>query len=99
VAWDKVVLLVAYSPLTGDLLGSFAITRREPGIPTPFHQALIDQFTHIASIAIERTRSEEALRRSEAFLAKAQRLSATASFSWRVATRRGHVVGGGLSHL
>jgi len=31
-------------------------------------------------------RSEEELRRSEAFLAEAQRLSATGSFSWRVAT-------------
>jgi PAS domain S-box-containing protein len=31
-------------------------------------------------------RSEEELRRSEAFLAEAQRLSSTGSFSWRVAT-------------
>jgi PAS domain S-box-containing protein len=72
--------------LTGELLGTFAITRREAGSPTPFHQALIERFTHIASIAVERTRSEEALRRSEAFLAKAQGLSATGSFSWRVPT-------------
>jgi signal transduction histidine kinase len=34
----------------------------------------------------ERKRSEEELRRSEAFLAEAQRLSLTGSFSWRVAT-------------
>jgi len=33
----------------------------------------------------ERKRSEEELRRSEAFLAEAQRLSLTGSFSWRVA--------------
>ena len=72
--------------LTGELLGVFTIYRREVGSPTPFHQALIEQFTHIASIAIERTRSEEALRRSEAFLAEAQHLSSTGSFSWRVAT-------------
>jgi PAS domain S-box-containing protein len=72
--------------LTGELLGTFAITRREAGSPTPFHQALIEQFTHIASIAIERTRSEEALKRSEAFLAEAQWISSTGSFSWRVAT-------------
>ena len=43
---------------TGELLGSFAITNREAGSPTLFHQALIEQLTHIASIAIERTRSE-----------------------------------------
>jgi PAS domain S-box-containing protein len=34
----------------------------------------------------ERRRSEEALRRSNAFLAGAQRISSTGSFSWRVAT-------------
>jgi signal transduction histidine kinase len=34
----------------------------------------------------ERKRSEEELRRSEAFLAEAQRLSLTGSFSWRVVT-------------
>jgi PAS domain S-box-containing protein len=34
----------------------------------------------------ERRRSEEELRRSEAFLAEAQRLSSTGSFSWRAAT-------------
>src|SRR5262249_13343089 len=47
---------------------------------------LIEQFTHIASIAIERARREEALKRSEAFLAEAQHLSRTGSFLWRVAT-------------
>jgi signal transduction histidine kinase len=35
---------------------------------------------------VERTQAEEKLRRSEAFLAEAQRLSSTGSFSWRVAT-------------
>jgi signal transduction histidine kinase len=39
-----------------------------------------------ASIAVERARNESALRRSETFLAEAQRLSSTGSFSWRVAT-------------
>jgi C4-dicarboxylate-specific signal transduction histidine kinase len=34
----------------------------------------------------ERKRAEDSLRRSEAFLAEAQRLSMTGSFSWRVAT-------------
>jgi PAS domain S-box-containing protein len=71
---------------TGEVLGSFAITNRQTGRPTPFHQVLMEQFTHMASIAIERTRSEEALKRSEALLAKAQRLSATGSFCWRAET-------------
>ena len=34
----------------------------------------------------ERKRAEQALRRSEAFLAEAQNLSHTGSFSWRAAT-------------
>ena len=70
----------------GEVLGSFAITNRQTGRPTAFYQVLMEQFTHMASIAIERTRSEEALRRSEALLAKAQRLSATGSFWWRAET-------------
>jgi signal transduction histidine kinase len=39
-----------------------------------------------ASIASERAQNESALRRSETFLAEAQRLSSTGSFSWRMAT-------------
>jgi len=72
--------------LSGELVGAFAIYRREAGSPTPFHLSLTQRFTHIASIAVERAHSEEALKRNEAFLAKAQQLSSTGSFSWRVAT-------------
>jgi PAS domain S-box-containing protein len=43
-------------------------------------------FTGYLRDVTERKRAEEELRRSEAFLAEAQRLSATGSFSWRVAT-------------
>lgn len=72
--------------LAGNALGTFAIYQQEPGSPSPHEQRLIEQLTHIASIAIERAQSEAALRRSEAFLAEAQRLSSTGSFSWRIAT-------------
>jgi signal transduction histidine kinase len=72
--------------LAGKVLGTFAIYQREPGSPAPVQQDLIERFTHIASIAIERAQTEAALKRSEAFLAEAQRLSSTGSFSWRVAT-------------
>ena len=54
--------------------------------PTPLQTDLIGQFTHIASIAVERAQAEEALRRSQAQLARAQRLSTTGSFSYRAAT-------------
>jgi PAS domain S-box-containing protein len=72
--------------MEGKALGAFAIYYVEPTTPTPQHQALMARFTHIAGIAIERTRREEALKRSEAFLAEAQHLSRTGSFVWRGAT-------------
>ena len=37
-------------------------------------------------LALERQRSEDARRRSETYLAEAQRLSRTGSFSWKIAT-------------
>src|SRR5207245_11447662 len=49
-------------------------------------QSRIEHVTATATIAVERAQSAAALKRSEAFLAEAQRLSSTGSFSWRVAT-------------
>ena len=68
------------------VLGTLAILSREPRKPTTHDQGIIKQFTHLASIAIERNRSEAALRRSEAYLAEAQKLSHTGSFGWNLAT-------------
>lgn len=56
---------------TGEVLGTFAIYRCEPGSPTPLQRSLIESFTYIASLAIERAQNEAFLRQSEAFLAKA----------------------------
>ncbi|MDR9751364.1 PAS domain-containing protein [Pseudomonas sp. SZMC_28357] len=70
--------------LPGELLGIFAIYRRDTGTPSAVHQGLTQQFSFIASIAIERAQSEDALKRSEAFLARAQHISATGSFSWHL---------------
>jgi signal transduction histidine kinase len=72
--------------LTGELVGIFAIYWREAGSPKPCAPALLQEFSNMAGIAIERTRTEEALKRSEAQLARAQQLSSTGSFSWRPAT-------------
>ena len=72
--------------LTGELLGIFAIYRREAGALNPRTAALLRQFSIIAGFAIERARTEEALRRSEAQLARVQELSSTGSFSWHPAT-------------
>ncbi len=49
----------------GRVLGTFAIYFREPCSPTPEHRDLIEQIAYLASIAIERTRTEAALRESE----------------------------------
>jgi PAS domain S-box-containing protein len=68
------------------VLGTFAVYYREPRRPTPQEFNVLEQFRNLASIAIERTQVETALRRSQAYLAEAQRLSLTGSFSWRPAT-------------
>src|SRR5271154_4161109 len=59
----------------GSVLGAFAIYRRTPGLPTSQDQKLIMQITHLATIAIERKRSEEEMRRSEFRLEEAQRIA------------------------
>lgn len=77
------------TPITsggGHAVGILSILFREPKAPQTLHYNQMAQFTHLASIAIERARSEAALKQSEAFVAKAQRLSQTGTFSWRVGT-------------
>jgi signal transduction histidine kinase len=68
------------------VLGAFAMYYDEPKAPAPEHHALIDQITHIASVAVERAQSDAALRQSEEFLAETRRLSLTGGFSKRGAT-------------
>jgi PAS domain S-box-containing protein len=48
------------------VLGTFAIYSHEPRSPTPQERKLLEQFAHVASVAIEHTRAQESLRRSEA---------------------------------
>jgi PAS domain S-box-containing protein len=66
------------------VLGTFAMFSGKPGNPTTNDQEVIAQITHLASIAIERSRVEENLRRSKAYLSEAQKLSLTGSFGWNV---------------
>jgi len=51
--------------LENRVLGTFAMYYSEPRSPAPRHQDVIEQITHLASIAIQRKRAEEALRASE----------------------------------
>src|SRR5258705_125350 len=52
----------------GNVLGTFAIYYREPRSPNPQESTLIDQITHLASIAIERANSGEPLREQASLL-------------------------------
>jgi signal transduction histidine kinase len=56
----------------GAVLGTFAIYYREPRTPTPHEHSVIEQITHLASIAIEREQSEGALRELAGRLIDAQ---------------------------
>ena len=68
------------------VLGAFALYYDQPRTPTSLHQALIEQYTHIARIAVERAQTDGALKRSEALLGEGERLSLTGTFWWRVPT-------------
>ena len=70
----------------GRVLGTFAIYWHEPRSPREQDQKTIAQVTHLASVAIERKRAEDGLRRGDAYLTEAQRLSRTGSFGWNVTT-------------
>ncbi|WHS56482.1 MULTISPECIES: PAS domain-containing protein [Pseudomonas] len=74
------------SSINGNVTGVLSILYRKPTMLGDDQQNLIAQFTQMASIAIDRARGEAALRQSEAFLARAQRLSSTGTFSWRVSS-------------
>jgi PAS domain S-box-containing protein len=53
---------------SGTVLGTFAIYYRQPRRPTPEVRTAVAQVTHLASIAIERQRSEAALREQASLL-------------------------------
>ncbi len=73
---------------SGKVLGVLGITFRQARTPTPLERNLIERFTDLAGIIVDRAQSEDALRRNEAFLMEAQRLSSTGSFAWHVATNK-----------
>ena len=59
----------------GRVLGTFAIYYREPRTPTPHEHNIIEQITHLASIAVEREQAEAALRQAQADLAHVSRVT------------------------
>jgi signal transduction histidine kinase len=59
----------------GKVLGTFATYYREPRSPTPQERNVIEQVTHLASIAIEREQAEERLRQAQAELERVSRVT------------------------
>jgi PAS domain S-box-containing protein len=72
----------------GKVIATFAMYYREPRSPTRRDQEIIEQITHLAGVAIERKLTQEALRRSEAYLAEAQRLTKTGSWAYNPFTKK-----------
>ena len=70
----------------GKVLGTFCMYYRETRSPDSHDLELIELATHLARIAIERDGAEEALRRSESFLAEGQKISHTGTWSWNVSS-------------
>lgn len=73
---------------SGKALGSFAMYYREPRRPTQAETRALHLATHLAGIAMERKLTHEQLRRSEAYLAEAQKLTHTGSWVWDGAETR-----------
>ena len=90
--------------VAGDVLAAFAVYHREPRAPTPEDLQLLDRMAHVVRIAIERDRKEEELRRSQALLHMASRVSRLGAwgidlpdldFTWSEEARDIHEVGPG----
>ena len=68
----------------GRVLGTFAIYPSEPVSPTPEQKSRIEQLTHLASIAIERARSIEALHESQQRYERAMLAAEAGFWDWDV---------------
>jgi len=72
----------------GEVIATFAMYYRERRRPTQRDQEVIDQITHLAGAAIQQKLAEEKLKRSEAYLARAQKLTHTGSWAWDPRTEK-----------
>jgi signal transduction histidine kinase/CheY-like chemotaxis protein len=70
----------------GKVLATCCIYSCEVRSPASQDIGLIELATHLTRVAIEREHAEEALRRSERFLAEGQRISHTGSWGWNLHT-------------
>ncbi len=73
---------------TGMVLGTLCVYRRIPSRPHADHYGIVERMARIASIAIDRSRAEEELRRRQYLLETAERISETGSFSWDLSNNK-----------
>jgi PAS domain S-box-containing protein len=73
----------------GKVIATLAIYYRERRKPSPRDQQTIEQIVHLARFAIERKLIQEALTRSESYLAQAQRIAHIGSWAWQIPSRNG----------
>src|SRR5215831_6684479 len=87
-AWaqrERMVAFAGYPLVVGDrLVGVMAMFARE--VLTPDSLDALASVAGLITQGIERKRAEDSLRKSEAYLAEAQRLSHTGSFGWNVSS-------------
>jgi predicted ATPase/signal transduction histidine kinase len=68
----------------GAVIGTVCVYREEASRPSLQHQEVIAHVVHLASIAIERSQAEAALKRDEFYLTEGQRIGLTGTFAWDV---------------
>ena len=66
----------------GAVIATFAMYYREPRSPSLREQEIIAQITHLAGIAIGHKLTQDRLRRSQSYLAEAEKLSHTGSWAY-----------------
>src|SRR5437867_1900955 len=81
----------------GRVLATFAIYARQPGRPTAFQQKIIEQFTALASIAIERKRAEEERQEHLSFLESMDRINRAIQSTQDLEQMMSHVLEAALS--
>ncbi|MBI3853290.1 MAG: PAS domain-containing protein [Verrucomicrobia bacterium] len=72
----------------GKILGTLAMLYHQPHTPSARDRELIEVATHLAGIVIERHRAEEALRKSELGLARAQKIAHLGNWDWDLVTNK-----------
>ena len=67
------------------VLGTFAIYSREVFRPSPWHESMVEQITHLAAVALEHTRTEAALDKLRSELAHVTRIASLGQLTASIA--------------